>query len=207
MDIIPTDPYGNPVGGSFPGRLDFTNTDAYYVYLDHLQLTANPLGPGPTYYYFNLDMVATPTITPNGGSFVGPVQVTLACATSGSTIYYTANGTAPTTSSPVYTAPFTLVGSATVVAAAVKAGSTGSFMASAAFTVQPLAPSLKVTRLGNTSTISWPSPSTGFALQQSSNPANHDGWADYGTPPTDNGTTKSVTLNSPAGNLFSRLRY
>ena len=29
----------------------------------------------------------------------------------------------------------------------------------------------------------------------------------YGTQPADNGTIKSVTLNSPSGNLFFRLKY
>jgi hypothetical protein len=40
-----------------------------------------------------------PTYSPNGGSYTGLVSVTLTSVTAGATIYYTTNGTAPTTNS------------------------------------------------------------------------------------------------------------
>jgi hypothetical protein len=79
--------------------------------------------------------VAKPTISPNGGSFNNSVKVTLACATSGAAIYYTTNGSDPTTSSTIYGAPFTLTSSVTVKARAFKNGSNPSPIASAAFTI------------------------------------------------------------------------
>ncbi len=85
-------------------------------------------------YFGILPTVATPTISPNGGSYTSSVAVTLACATSGTTIYYTINGSDPTTGSAVYSSPFTLTSSATVKAKAVKSGLNDSGIASAMFT-------------------------------------------------------------------------
>ncbi|MDB6109272.1 MAG: hypothetical protein JWR69_1022, partial [Pedosphaera sp.] len=74
-----------------------------------------------------------PSISPNGGIFTNSATVTLADATNGTTIYYTLNGSAPTTNSLLYTGPFTLVTSAAVNAIAVKAGAFNSPIASASF--------------------------------------------------------------------------
>ena len=49
-----------------------------------------------------------PSITPASGTFYGDVEVSMKCSTSGAKIYYTTNGSDPTTSSTQYTAPFTV---------------------------------------------------------------------------------------------------
>ena len=79
--------------------------------------------------------VATPTITPNGGSFTGSVSVTLQSATSGASIYYTTDGSTPTQSSKLYTGAMNLTSSATVKAVAFQSGSNPSAQASASFTI------------------------------------------------------------------------
>jgi hypothetical protein len=79
--------------------------------------------------------VAAPTISPNGGSFTGPVNVTLQTTTSGAAIYYTTNGTTPSQSSTQYSGPIALSNGATLKAIAVKTGSNPSTVASAAFTI------------------------------------------------------------------------
>lgn len=80
--------------------------------------------------------VATPQISPNGGVMTGPTTVTLTCATSGATIYYTLDGTTPTRNSRLYSGPFALAGttSVTVKAIAYKKRMTTSMVATAVFT-------------------------------------------------------------------------
>jgi hypothetical protein len=59
----------------------------------------------------------------------------------------------------------------------------------------------------STVTVSWPSPSTGFLLQQTGNPTDPGGWSAYGGTVSDNGTTRSVTISPPVGVTFFRLKH
>ena len=82
------------------------------------------------------EVVATPVISPNGGEFETSATVTLTCGTDDAQIYYTLDGTTPTTASAAYSQPFTLTESATVKAVAVKSGYyTDSQVTSAVFTI------------------------------------------------------------------------
>ena len=74
---------------------------------------------------------ATPVISPGSETVSAPVQVTLTDSTTGSTIYYTTDGSTPTVSSTKYSAPFTLTVSATVKAFATATGFSNSAVASA----------------------------------------------------------------------------
>lgn len=76
--------------------------------------------------------VATPVIS-GTTPFVGSTQVSISCETSGASIYYTTDGNAPTTSSTLYSAPFTINATTTVKAIAVKNGQTSN-IASMLFT-------------------------------------------------------------------------
>jgi hypothetical protein len=68
------------------------------------------------------------------------------------------------------------------------------------------APALTITRTAtNTVIISWPSPSTGFTLQQNT-VLGTTNWVNAPQAPADDGTTKSVIVNPPAGRLFYRLK-
>jgi hypothetical protein len=80
--------------------------------------------------------VATPTFTPPAGSYISGPTVTIADATGGATIYYTTDGSTPTTSSPVYSTPVTIVTLPTTLqAVAVLAGYINSAIASALYIV------------------------------------------------------------------------
>ena len=57
-----------------------------------------------------------PHITPASGTYFGPVDVNMSCSTEGAEIFYTTDGSTPTTSSTLFTAPF-MVSEATTVKA------------------------------------------------------------------------------------------
>jgi hypothetical protein len=83
---------------------------------------------------------------------------------------------------------------------------TGGFWSIIATVATPGAPRLSITRSGNSVIISWPSPSTGFALQQNNSVANAVGWSNFTGTVNDDGTTKSITVNPQGGGLFFRLK-
>lgn len=56
----------------------------------------------------------------------------------------------------------------------------------------------------NTVMVSWPSPSTGFRLQQTID-LNTGPWTTPSEPINDDGTVKFVVVNPPLGNRFYRL--
>jgi hypothetical protein len=78
-----------------------------------------------------------PTITPNGGSFVPSVAVTLQDPNPGVTLYYTLDTTLPTTNSFLYSGSFILTNGVTVTANAFETNFNSSVAASALFVVQP----------------------------------------------------------------------
>ncbi len=84
--------------------------------------------------------VSTPTFSPPAGTYNSAQSVSISCATSGATIYYTTNGTTPTTSSAVYSGPITVSSSETLEAIAVKSGDANSAVGSAAYTIGSSAP-------------------------------------------------------------------
>jgi hypothetical protein len=83
---------------------------------------------------------------------------------------------------------------------------TGGFWSLIAVVQTPGAPLLTISFNPQLSTInvSWPSPSTGWTLQQNSD-LTTTSWSTSGGI-SDNGTNKSITITSPTGNLFFRLK-
>src|SRR5207253_3074770 len=77
--------------------------------------------------------------SPPGGTYGTPVSVTLSDAQS-ATIYYTTDGSTPTTASTQYTAPITVTQNTTIRAMAAASGMANSSVASATYTIQVAPP-------------------------------------------------------------------
>ena len=70
--------------------------------------------------------VAAPNFSPAAGTYTSVQSVTVSDATSGASIYYTTDGTTPTTSSTLYTGPITVGSSETIEAIAAEAEKTAA---------------------------------------------------------------------------------
>jgi mono/diheme cytochrome c family protein len=81
----------------------------------------------------NASFLPLPTLSPNGGEFTGSVTVTLADAVPGTSLYYTLDGSVPSTNSLRYNGPLTLTNSTAVHVIAVKPGYAESAVAVAGF--------------------------------------------------------------------------
>lgn len=90
--------------------------------------------------------VATPTITPASQDFSTPFTATIACATTGATIYYTLDGTDPTSSTTrqTYTsAGVSIPAATTTLKACASLNGENSSVASATYTYAPIYANLK----------------------------------------------------------------
>ena len=88
-----------------------------------------------TYTHPQSDTVETPTFAPAAGTYYETQYVTIECATEGATIYYTVDGSNPSTESPVFTEAIEISETTTVKAFAVKEGLTDSQIATAVYTI------------------------------------------------------------------------
>lgn len=107
-------------------NLVFSNGKSSNVRLDDITVVVGEVAP----------VVATPAFSPTAGEVNVNTQVTISCATDGATIYYTTDGTDPTTSSTrIQGNSVTIDVAKTIKAYAIKDGCTPSDVATAAYTI------------------------------------------------------------------------
>ena len=104
----------------FEGRLNAKTR----FFLDNLVITQNGATP----------MAAQPTFSHESGIYTSPFDLTITSTTENASIYYTLDGTTPTTASALYTEPLTISQTTTVKAIATADGYTNSMIASATYT-------------------------------------------------------------------------
>ncbi len=93
---------------------------------------------------------ATPIFSLSSGDYATGQTLTITDATSGATIYYTTDGTLPTTSSPQYTGPITMSSSEAVIAIAAAPGYTNSEWASGVYLINNVLPTPTILPAGGT---------------------------------------------------------
>ena len=99
------------------------------MYLTEIDITWDTEGGTPQ------ETVATPTFTPEAGTYSEAISVTISCATDGATIYYTIDGSNPMEDGSVYTSAINITETTTVKAFAMKEGYLNSGVASATYTI------------------------------------------------------------------------
>lgn len=129
-----------------------TSTNGFVAYTSPIQLTQGGVESIQAYATetgyqqanvfatFTLNLpTPTPVFSPAPGRYQSAQTVTISDTATGATIYYTTNGSQPTSASAIYSAPLTVSSTETLQAIAVATGFTESPVASAAYTINRLA--------------------------------------------------------------------
>jgi hypothetical protein len=103
-----------------------------------------------------LPLTATPTFSPGAGSYSGTQTVAISCATPSSTIYYTTDGSTPTTGSTVYSATITVGANEVVKAMATATSHADSAVGSASYIIGGGGGNLMMYSNGVIDTSKWP---------------------------------------------------
>lgn len=84
------------------------------------------------------DVPPPPTFSPPGGTYDAPLDVSISSTTPGAVIYYTTDGTTPTTASFEYTAPVHVAQTTVLKAFATAVNYSPSLVSTAIYTISPL---------------------------------------------------------------------
>ncbi|MFC5471849.1 S-layer homology domain-containing protein [Cohnella suwonensis] len=117
------------------GTVDTNAAGTYIVRYNALDLAGNAAVEVTRTVIVSAVSASTPTATPVGGAVASGTTVALSTATGGAAIYYTTDGSTPTSASTPYTSPIPVTSAMTVKAIAVKAGMIDSPVMSESYTI------------------------------------------------------------------------
>jgi uncharacterized repeat protein (TIGR03806 family) len=146
--------------------------------------------------------LAPTTITPNGGLFFNNVSVSLQAPDPNAVIYYTIDGSQPTTNSSLYSTAFNLTSNAVVSASAYRTGYVNSMTANASFFVQPVRFGSQSLTGGIFQAQFFAAPGSNYVLQASTNLTD---WTPIATNPAIG--TNVLNFVDPNASNFTRRYY
>jgi hypothetical protein len=124
-------------GTGTTAAVTFTQAGTYTLTASYAGDTNFAAGTSPSYTVIvaALPQVATPTFSPVAGTYTSVQSLTISDATQNATIYYTTDGSTPTTSSTQYTSAISVGSSETINAIATASGYANSDVATAIYTI------------------------------------------------------------------------
>jgi DNA-binding beta-propeller fold protein YncE len=114
--------YGAPIGFTGPGPLTL-----------QALAVASGYGASSAAATYSFPQVAAPVFTPPSGPITNATTLSITCATTGALVYYTLDGSVPSTNSTLYSDPLVINGGVTVRAYAVAAGHINSTVTSVTY--------------------------------------------------------------------------
>jgi hypothetical protein len=140
-------------------------------------------------------IATAPTLSPGTGTYTLPVSVTITDTTPGAVIYYTTDGSNPTSSSAKYASALTISTSATVKAIAAANGYISSSISSATYTISASS--------STTSPVSLAAAFNVYGIVNNGSPVTNGGLDTYGFAYSENLLGSSVTWAGVTFNLGS----
>ena len=116
----------------YTGPVSISTTATLKAIATAPNLANSPVSNAP----YTIQAAARPSFSPAPGTYSGAQHVSIFSTTSGATIYYTTNGTTPTTASTKYTGPVTISTTATLKAIATAPNLANSAASNAPYTIQ-----------------------------------------------------------------------
>jgi hypothetical protein len=174
-----------------------------------------------------LTPAATPTFSPAAGTYSVSQSVTITCSTGSSSIFYTTNGSTPSTSSTPYTGPVNVTATSTLKAIATASGFAQSAVGSAAYTITTsgafykfagsqgdymMPPQYGISNSASTANdLGWikklvANPATGFIMQRHWSDLDNGSTIDNNTAHAIAGTGNFTGFNTEVGAVFNLLQ-